>query len=336
MTLVSIGDLARVFQSRRMTAGLKADLSRLSQELTTGVRADITTVGTADYGPIANIERLLTTLEARKTTTAEAAVVAETMQRALESIQEGGRKTGQALLSVQGAASSTSVDTVVTDAKTGFAQLVSTLNTNAAGRSLFAGAATDRVALASAEDMLAALSAAISGQTTAADVAQIVDDWFTAPGGGFEASAYLGSSSPMGAFQVSEGETIRLDVRADDPALREVMKAYALASLVGDGALAGNPAQQDALLTMAGEAMFAADHKLTALRADLGSVQEQVENAEISNRAMQTSMELSRNALIAVDPYETATKLEAVYSQLETYYSITARLSRLSFTDYLR
>ncbi len=45
--------------------------------------------------------------------------------------------------------------------------------------------------------------------------------------------------------------------------------------------------------------------------------------------------ETARLGLISVDPYETASKLQEAQTQLETLYSITARMSRLSLVNFL-
>ncbi len=328
--------MARVFQSRLLTSGLKADISQLGQELTTGIRSDPLPKGSADFGPITRIERVLTTLEARRTVTAEANVVTDVMQTALGNVQENVRDGAQALLSLQGNAYDTVISVEASAARVRFEQVVSALNSNAAGRSMFAGAATDRPALANATDILTALQAAVASETTPAGVIQTVDAWFDTPGGGFEAMAYLGSNSPLGAFQISDDNTVRPDVKADDPALREAMKAFALTALAGEDIPSNAVGDRAALLQAAGEKLIAADQSLTVLRARLGQYQEQIEAAAAANDAMRTTLELSRNELIAVDPYETASRLEASYSQLETYYTLTARLSRLNFTDYLR
>jgi len=334
--LATIGDLARIFQSRQLTTGIKADISRLSEELTTGVRTDPIGSAVGDFGPRARMERLLTTLGARKTATSEAAFLTEVMQTTLDSVQENTRATGQSLLALTGNEYVALINVKASAARQGFDQVISALNSNAAGRTMFGGAATDRAALASADEILAALVSAVAAETTPAGVAQAVDDWFDTPGGGFETVAYLGSTAPMGAFQIGESDVVKPDIRADDPALRGVMKSFAMAALVTEGILAGTSDGPAGLLQIASERLVAADQSLTELRAGLGEMQEKIETATATNSAMETTIKLSRNDLIAVDPYETASRLEASYSQLETYYTLTARLSRLNFTDFLR
>ena len=60
-----------------------------------------------------------------------------------------------------------------------------------------------------------------------------------------------------------------------------------------------------------------------------------VEQADTRNGAQQTALSLARSNLVAADPYETASALTQTEGNLQTLYALTARLSRLSLTDYL-
>ena len=42
------------------------------------------------------------------------------------------------------------------------------------------------------------------------------------------------------------------------------------------------------------------------------------------------------NEIVAADPYQTAVDLEAAQLQLESLFTITARLSRLTLTEFIR
>lgn len=336
MNSVSIGDMARMFQSRMLTTGLKMDLSRFGKELATGIHSDVSSAVSGDFGQLADIERLLTTLDARRNTTTEASTISASMQTVLDAIQENSRATSSNLLSMQSSENEATRKILASNARERFDMITSSLNTHAGGRTLFAGAATDSPAIASSADILAALNIATAAETTAAGVAGVVDAWFDTPLGGFETVGYLGSENPMGPFQIGEGNTIHVDFRADDPSLRDVLKGFALASLVAEGALSGSEQEQSELLNLAGEKLFASDQNLTTFRGQLGLQEEKIEVMTVQNSAQKSSLELMRNSLITVDPYETATKMEAAYSQLETYYTVTARLSSLKFTDYMR
>ena len=75
---------------------------------------------------------------------------------------------------------------------------------------------------------------------------------------------------------------------------------------------------------------------MVIVRAEIGSAQAHIENASARNAAEKTALEISRNELVAVDPYETATRLEAVRNQLDTLYALTVRMSRLSLAEYMK
>ena len=50
---------------------------------------------------------------------------------------------------------------------------------------------------------------------------------------------------------------------------------------------------------------------------------------------MISTLQVSRNDIRSADPYQTATALTEVQTQIETLFAVTARLSRLNLVDYL-
>ena len=336
MTNLTIGDMAGTFQTQRLTRQLKTDLTRLSTELTTGVRENTSSKVTGDYGPIAGIERTLKALDAYKTATVEAASLTDTVQLSLEYVQTTSQELAPALLQASSSRNPTLLYNTAADAQQKFASVVSQLNTRIADRTLMAGAATDGPALADADTILTELNLATASAASAADISAAVDAWFDTPGGGFETLAYLGSTTDMGPIRVGDGEIVTQPVRADDQALRDVMKSYAKAALIAEGRLPGDSDSQADLLRIAGEGLMTADGPLTSLRAEIGAQQARIEDISVQNTAERSALEIARNDLIGADPYDTATELEAVYGQIETLYTITARIAQLNFTDYMR
>ncbi len=336
MTSVSIGDLASTFLVRRQTAGLKSDLSRLATELTTGKKNDLGATLAGDFGPYAGIERSLRAVAAYRTANTEAAGMLDAAQLALGNVQSMGRDLSTALLTAASADDVVLIGASAEDARQKLSAVVSTFNTSVADRSLFGGAATDRPALATGEEMLAELALATSAETTAAGIVAAVDSWFDDVGGGFETTGYLGSTSDMGPLLIAEGETAEVGVRADDQVVRDTLKGYALMALIADGALDGQVEEQAELASAAATKMLTAEGDLTTLRARVGAVEARIEDAQARNAAEAAAYELARTELIGADPYQTATELEAVYAQIETLYTVTARIAGLNFTDYMR
>ncbi len=337
MNYKSVGDMAQAFQLQRHNVQLKTHLSRLSEELTTGVQKDVGAAVHGDFTALAGIDRSLTTLTSYSFATTEAAQLAETMQTALETIQSQVSDVGPTLLSAATSASPAMVSATTADAKQKFESVVAALNTNSAGRYVFSGTATDTRPLASADEILLDLGTAIAGATGTTDIMAAVDTWFDAPAGagGFMDQAYVGGTTPLSPFRIGDGEAAQLSVTAADPRIRESLKGLAVAALISDGALAGNDTERARLTRAAGERVIAADGTLALVRASVGTTEGQLANAATRNSAEASALTLARNGLIAADPYDTASALEAVQTQLETLYTLTARLSRLSLTDFL-
>jgi len=140
----------------------------------------------------------------------------------------------------------------------------------------------------------------------------------------------------MAPFRVSPEDSLALDVTAQNSALREALSATAKAALLDRGVLSGDIAEQRKLIRKSGVNLFEAEASVVALRGDIGMVEARIDTAKVRNGAETASLEMARSALIGADPFQTATQLQAVQTQLETFYTLTARLSQLNLTGYLR
>ncbi|MHC0051986.1 flagellin [Actibacterium sp. D379-3] len=336
MTSLTTGDLAQSFHLRRHNQTLKTQLDTLVQEIATGQTADQGARLSGDFMPLSAIERSLTALDAYKTTTAEAALMTQAMQVSLDNLAGAADQVTPALLLAGGAPEATLLATTGADALGKLEQAVAALNGAVTGRALFSGAATDTRALAPADVMMAELKTLIAVETTPGGVMAAVAAWFDTPGGGFETAIYGGADTAAGPMRLAEGQTLSLDVTAADPALRDVLRGLATAALLADEAtLGGDVDARAGLALMAGEHLLTAEGALSTLQAEVGTAQNRIETIQVENAAQTTMLTLARTELIGADPYETATELEAVQTQLETLYTITARLARLSLADYL-
>lgn len=336
MTVLSIGDLALSFQSRSNQYRIKADIQRLSDELATGVTGDLRAATGGNLGAIASIDHQLGTLSAYKVAANEAALFTGALQRGLETVQHSTSDLGPGLLLAASSQQAALVQAAAADAKARFATVVSVLNTQVADRALLGGAMGSGPSLADAATMLGDLQTAIAAETTAAGVEAAVDAWFDTPGGGFETDGYLGSSSDLAPLRIGPDERAESGLRSDDPEIRDLLKGYAMAALVAEDALAGDNSQRVALLEASGTRLLASDRTLAELRAGTGALQAQIDAALARNGAETAALELARNDIVAVDPYRTATELQSAQTRLETLFTMTARLSRLNLSEYLR
>lgn len=333
MTVTSLGDLAQSFMLRRQTGLAKAELDRWSQEMTTGVVADPARRLRGDLGALHALDAGLSRLSAQQTVATEMALRAGTMQSALQSIDRQAAALATDLLSAASGHRTTTIDALADKAEAAFLSAVASLNLSVGGRSLFAGVATDTAPLPEGEALLARIAADMAGLVTAEEVATALEDWFGA-GGTFETGIY-GGGAPPAAVELAPGEPVRIGVTALSDGLRDTLKGLALAALTRDGPLPGDDARL-AMMGMAGETLLAAQAGRTGLAAGLGMVEERIADAQTRNGSEKTALELARAGLVAADPYEAATRLQEAETRLQTIYTITARLSALSLTEYLR
>lgn len=335
MAFTTIGDLSRSFQLRQDNARLKAQMQRLTAELSTGRTTDLRAASRADLRPLAALERSVALLEALRSSTAEAALFTEVAQAALADVEAGAGTLSAAALLARTSAVPAQIDAVGREAVQQFEAAVARLNVQAAGRTVFAGIATDGPGLRPGAEILDALQTAVAGAGTAADVGAVLDTWF-GPGGGFETFAYVGSPEPLRAMRVSTSESVDLPVTALAPGIRDTLRGLAMAALLDRGVLAGDMPERAALLGASGERLISARDALVNLRAGVGDTEAAIERARARNGAELSAAELARAAIVEADPFRAAAELQAVQGQLETLYAVTARLSRLSLTSFLR
>lgn len=336
MTVTSIGDMRQFFQSNRANVVTKTALNTLVQELTTGQVADLNAHLGMGQSTLASYDRQLKMLGQFSQGNTETAQMLSVMQSSLGSIEQQRLEVGTALFTVNDASPPSHVDNVAEIAVSGFETTVTALNTRFAGRALFGGNQIASAPLASADVMLDALRIKISGSNNTADFKAAIDTWFDAPDGGFATIGYLGDANGQMTRSIGPDQTLDIDLRADDPAIRGTLKTFALAALANDPSSSLNIEDQRSLQQQAAGDLFSIAAPIAALQGRIGYAQGQLESASVNISSRETSFSIARTDLVSADPFETATRLQAVQVQLETQYALTARLSRLSLTEYLR
>jgi len=333
--LTSMGDLAQSHMMRRHVAEARQQMNRLLTEVSTGQSQDAGDRLGGDFTTLAGLDRSLSTLSAYKAAGAEAAILAGTTQNILGSIQDTAVSAAQALIAGASSGDAIRTGTLATESRQAFGAVITALNGQVAGRSLFAGAATDGAATGSADTILMALEAAVAGLTSADDIAAAVTAWFDAGATGYGGTAYQGSAAPPAAMQLGEGTTAQLAVTADDPVLRKVLAGLATGAILSSAALTGQQGQVSLLARSAGEALLTANTAMADPRAGVGTVEEAIDTALTANATETSALQQARLSLLSVDEYEAATALTETETQLKTLYALTARLSQLSLAEYL-
>lgn len=333
MTRISVGDASLTNILARQGADLRSQVLRASQEVASGKHSDVAAKLRGDISPLLAVDASLARLSAYKSNTTDAAFQTAAQQAAISGLSELATGISTSLLGARNFSTPAQIDTLAADAKGRLASSIGLLNTQASGRAIFSGIATDTLPLGSVDDMLTALETAAAGATTAGQVSAAVIGWFADPLG---FGAFYQGDAPLSPAPVAAGEAVDLSTTAMDQTLRDTLAGFAMAALIDRGALAGDAVERGRLAQQAGQQLISTEDDRTTLRARIGTVEAQIEAARSRNSAEETALGVLRSDLGSVDPYEAATRLQTLQSQLESLYLVTSRVSRLSLTEYLR
>lgn len=336
MSWSSLGSAAHMHMMQQEGLRQRQELQRLTGELASGRRSDLGGATGGDFTALADISRALELNTAFSRSIAEAGFLADARQTALARVETEieGLLPRIVAFSVHGTIQE--MPLALGHAPERLEHVVNALNTRVAGVSLFAGNAPDRPALIGGPAILAALRPLVAAAPTADDAIAAVEQWFLAPGGGFETVAWQGGSGPAGPAILGEGLEARAAVSAFDPAVRELLAGLALTAIAAETTGPGTSADRAKLVTAAVTRISRGDEGLIRLRSDLGAGQARVEEARVTVETTRAGLELEKARLTEADPYRTATDLQALQTRLETLYVLTARLSRLTLTEFLR
>ena len=331
-----IGDMRQHLLTTRHNTSLTNELNTLVQELTSGEKNDLTSHLGGDQATLSGLDRQLQMLGQFAQSNAETGQLLSTMQIALSGIESNRETASAALFSINISSTTSQIENAAEVARGSFDATVQNLNLRSGDRAMFGGNSFGSNPLADPDAMMTSLQNAVAGLTTTADVNAAVDAWFDTPAGGFETDGYLGDSTSYISRSVGSEQTVEIGVRADDQAIRDTLKALAKGALAAYPSLTLGVETRQSLQAQAGVDLLTQASELTGLQARIGHVEQRVEQATVQMSAQTSSFNIARNELVAADPFETATRLQSVQLQLETHYTITARLSRLSLTEYLR
>ncbi|MDA9207800.1 flagellin [Octadecabacter sp.] len=336
MPFSTIGDLRQHLLTSQSNTRLKTELSTLVEELTTGEYSDLTAHLGSSQTALNGLDRQLALLEKYEQVNTQTSHMLSTMQSVLENVDTLRTGANETLLTIGGASSPSQMSNASDVALASFEATVSALNTRYGDRSLFGGTNIEDTPLADAEIMLTDLKASLAGLSTAVDISAAIDAWFDDAGGGFDTVGYQGDTTGFIEKPLDTNQNITVTARADDEALRETFKSFAKGIVATESSLNLSIEESRDLQQESAIGLLNSAEMIASFQSSLGFVESRVEEAIARNTAEQTSFGIARNELVSADPFETVTRLESVQLQLETQYTLTARLSSLSLTEYLR
>jgi flagellar hook-associated protein 3 FlgL len=169
---------------------------------------------------------------------------------------------------------------------------------------------------------------------TAADMQAFLDGPFDAlfAAGGWTAN-FSSADDQNPVQRIAPGGEVEAGASANQDAFRDMAKAFIMTADLGADRLdvSARNVVLDAAITTVSEGLG----EMILVRSDMGINQQRVAR---SNDALELQLAHLNDQVVrleGVDPYETASRINLLISQIETSYALTARISQLSLANRL-
>lgn len=326
-------DLARLQRLQRQAAETRERMDTAGQEMSTGETTDRYAATGGHLTRLISMDRALARNDSYASTISLTELKLDTMQSTITGIAEQANSLAVSLNETVPKGDVASSLRLGKQARGELIDTLTKLNVQVSGQSLFAGTATDSAAIASPDDILAALDALAAGSATAADAITAIDDYFANT---FPTTGYTGSADGLAPADIGEGQRLDYGVTATDQRIIDVLRAQAKAAVAAGDSYPGSDEDKMALLSAAGTDLIAAKDGALDLSFEIGLDQESVENAKASRTAEKNTLSLARANMLEADMETATTTYQALETQLDAIFTVTARLAELRFTDYMR
>ncbi len=335
MATSGVPDILAHARLSRVIADVKARAQTARTEVASGRIEDITKAANGDIGGVQLLKKAVNEAGRYQTSLALAENRATLTQNVLGSLTSESSRLATGAYAALGAGDEASMRTIAKDARGALYTIFGALNTTDGGRSLFAGDATNAVPLGDVDTLLADVQAIIAAAPDAASAQTALDTYFNDPAGGFQTSIYGGGAGDAPAVELAPGIRVQASVKADAQPIKDVIRGFAVLANFAT-APGGSMAERNALATEAAALALAAEADLVDLRADLGVSEGRIASTKERYQSEETVLSNLLTKKITRDPFEAASELQLLESQLEAAYLVTSRLARLSIAAYLK
>ncbi len=333
---------------RQSVAQMQSDLATNETELTTGNYADIGLTLGAHTGETVSLQSETSILQTITDTNQNVGTRLSTTQNVLGNLQTTAQDLLNSLL--QGDGSNSNAASIQGLGQSDLQSLISRLNTSLTGDYIFAGANTGQAPMTDYTAPSAANKAAVdSAFLSAFGIPQTSPSVSTISGSSMQsfldsqfASLFQGtnwssnwssaSNQPL-TNQISETQTADTSVSANNTAFQQLAQAYTMLADLGTQNL--NTSAYQAVTSTAQNLLTSAISGLTNLQANVGLVQSNITTATNQMSAQMDILSAQIGNLENVNPYEVATQVSNLQTQIETAYSLTSQLQHLSLVQYL-
>ena len=312
---------------------LKTQSEEARVEVVTGRPGDLKTALGADIGDVQLLRKAFDDVAAFKVATNRALGRASTAQLALTSARSNAATISTSVLDAVGTANETAVRFAGDDAERQLDVAFAAFNKRFEGTSLFAGDAVDQLPLGDADTLINDVRAIYVAAADATQFAADMDFYFNDPTGGFATSIYQGGAGEAPRVEVSEGEVISYNAKADEQEVRDLLRS--LSTIVVASQQFSSP-DRNITLNQAAVDLIEASDGIAALQGRIGNAEGRMTLTLSTLDAEETALGLAYNDRVSSDPFEAAVRLQQLESQLESAFVLSARVSQLTLVNFLR
>ena len=329
---------------RNAVTDLQNQITKAETEVSTGQLADpVGTLG-SQFGLYQTLKAQSANLSNIQSTNAITSSTLTASQNALKQIASDTQSFLSDILTAQ---SSGDVSTLQTSAQALFSSFTSLLNSTGGGAYLFAGTNSSvKPILDYSQGAQAATAGAFQSAFGMSQSDPQVSTISATAMGSFLTGAFAGlfqgtswttnwsqaSSTPTSAL-ISPTDTVTTSVTANNSAFQDLANAYTSILDLGIGNM--NAPAQLAVLKNAASEIGLAQQGITNMQTTLGISQGQITSVNSQMQAQASLIDNTVSQLDVVNPYNSASALTNLTTQLETAYSLTNRISKLSLVNYL-
>ncbi|MGB8279250.1 MAG: flagellar hook-associated family protein [Methylovirgula sp.] len=319
----------------------QSNLVTAEQEVSTGTYADVGLQLGETTGQDISLRAEESLMQTISDTNNAASTRLSSTQTVLGTLQTTAQDFLNSLVSTTGTTSASSLQNA---AQNGLQSLITQLNTSVSGQYIFGGINTGTAPMTDGTSAVdnafssyltsQGLSSSTVSSLTGTQMQNFLDTQFPALFQGANWTSDWSSASDTAiTSQISESQSASTSVSANNSAFQDLAQAYSMvASLdtqnLSSGALSAVTAAATSLVR---EGITG----LTNIQADLGNVQNDITTANGQMSVQMNTLTTQINNLENVDPYQASTQVTDLQTQIETAYSLTSQLSKLSLVNYI-
>ncbi|RKQ72164.1 flagellar hook-associated protein 3 FlgL [Litorimonas taeanensis] len=336
MKTASFPDLLGYTRLGRTTAQIRDQIQTASQEAVSGLQSDLTKATNGDVGRAHLLQKAQSDIIQAQEVNSLSTARLDSMTRSITNSREALSNIDTRAVIALNSNASEGIAPIADEAEDKLRLIMGQFNVSLGERNLFSGDKTDTPTFASADVLLDDLRAIIGTATNADDAISAVNDYFDTAGGDFETRIYQGGDNFAPALPLGNGQTIQLGITGQHEAIKETLKGLAIMAVSQDSLATTDTDETNKLFQMGAQITGNGGSALISLESEIGVTSETLKSVSEKYESEKNALSIAFQNLFGRDQYEAAAELQQLQVQLEASYTITARLSSLSLTNFLR